>query len=273
MMLPADAIDNHCHVLDPNSAAVPGAKYAPFNAPLSQYEEHLGALGINRGVLVTASAHGTNNKPMLDALRRSTNDLRGIAVADQAISEAVLIEMHETGVRGLRLQDQFAGGAPLEALEELGQRIAPLGWHLEIWTDLTTHMDWLPDAIRKCKATVVLDHMGYFPMEHEQQANATAHMINLARDDHAWITLSGSYRLAPALSPMAAAQRVAPRAHQLLQQVPDRLLWGSDWPHVAPPNGAPTVHNLLTETGTWFDRDEALIEQVTVTNNAACYDF
>lgn len=271
--LPADAIDNHCHVLDPSSPAVPGAKYAPFDAPVGKYEQQLRALGINRGVLVTASTHGTNNQPMLKALGASACTLRGIAVVDRTISDDELMAMHLAGVRGLRLQDQFAGGAPLDALGELGGRIADLGWHLEVWTDLIAHLDWLPGAIERCAVPVVLDHLGYFPMESPQQAAATAVMIDLARDGHAWITVSGAYRLAPTLTPSEAGRHLAPRVNQLLTQVPDRLLWGSDWPHVAPPHGVPTVDELLTELDDWCSHDPALITQLTVTNNAACYDF
>lgn len=271
--LPAAAIDNHCHVLDPSSPAVPGARYAPFDAPVGKYEDQLCALGINRGVLVTASTHGTNNQPLLNALQASAFALRGIAVVDRSISDEDLIALHDAGVRGLRLQDQFAGGVPLGALSELGDRIADLGWHLEVWTDLTAHLDWLPGAIERCAVPVVLDHLGYFPMESPQQAAATAVMIDLARDGHAWITVSGAYRLAPTLTPSEAGRHLAPRVNQLLTQVPDRLLWGSDWPHVAPPHGVPTVDELLTELDDWSHHDPALIKQLTVTNNAACYNF
>ncbi|MEO6957325.1 MAG: amidohydrolase family protein [Antricoccus sp.] len=271
--LPANAIDNHCHVLDPTSRAVPGAQYAPFDAPVGKYEQQLRALGINRGVLVTASTHGTNNQPMLNALRESTSTLRGIAVVDRAISDDELIALHNAGVRGLRLQDQFVGGTPLDALGELGDRIVDLGWHLEVWTDLTAHLDWLPDAIQRCAVPVVLDHLGYFPMESPQQAAATGVMIDLARAGDAWITVSGAYRLSPVPAPSAAGRHLAPRVHQLLEQVPDRLLWGSDWPHVAPPHGVPTIDELLAELDEWCGHDPALIKQLTVTNNAACYNF
>lgn len=272
-VLPPGAIDNHCHVLDPDSFYLPDARYAPFDAPLAAYVQHLHSLGASRGVLVTASTHGTNNRPMLEALRNSTHKLRGIAVVDEAVSDPELIAMHDVGVRGLRLQDQFPGGASLHSLVALGRRIAPLGWHLELWTDFALHMDWLPAAIERCRVPVVLDHMGYFPMEHEKQVAATASMINLAREGHTWITLSGSYRLAPKMTPMAASQHVAPRVNQMLNQVPERLLWGSDWPHVAPPNDSPSVDNVLSEVEIWFSHDPALVEQVTVANNAACYDY
>lgn len=272
-LLPTGAIDNHCHVLDPKSDSIPDAKYAPFEASVSAYDDHLSRLGASRGVLVTASTHGNNNTPMLEALQGSRHLLRGIAVVNQTITDEEISLMHETGVRGLRLQDQFPGGAPLDALEALGRRVAPLGWHIEIWTNFADHLDWLPNVIQRCPVPVVVDHLGYFPMEAENRTKATELLMDLAREGHIWITLSGSYRLAPKVSPRTASVRLAPRVNELLDKVPDRLLWGSDWPHVAPPNGAPTIESLTSEVADWFRGDQALMEQVLVANSVTCYDF
>lgn len=272
-LLPTHSVDNHCHVIDPTSMTLSSGRYAPFDASLLKYEQHLCALGVDRGVLVTASIHGTNNEPMLEALRRSNRPLRGIAVVDESVKDADLENMHTLGVRGLRLQDQFKGGVSLASLHELSARVGPMGWHIEIWTDFTRHLDWLPKAIRSCRVPVVLDHMGYYSMESQYEKLATSIIINLAREGHLWVTLSGAHRLAPHIPPSDAGRHLAPRAKEFVEQIQHRTVWGSDWPHVAPPRRAPTVEELIAEVRYWANNDSTVLRRLTATNNAALYGF
>ncbi|MEP9382386.1 amidohydrolase family protein [Nocardioides cheoyonin] len=270
--LPPAAIDNHCHVLDGSRTGVRGARYPIFDAPLPAYMQHLAALGAGRGVLVTASAHGSDNEPLLDALAHSDRELRGVAVVNTDATDDELLRLHSYGVRALRLQDRFPGGAPLASLGTMARRAANLGWHLEIWTAWTDHLDWLPRAVAASPVPVVVDHLGYFPPGHHDEAAAIDTLVGLARDGQAWITLSGAARVTEE-EPAEAGHRVAPRVRRLLAEVPDRLLWGSDWPHVAAPIRPPTARELLDELDVWFEGDEDLLEQVTVANGEIAYGF
>lgn len=271
--LPAGAADVHAHVLDPAASTVPGAAYAPFAAGPDAHLAHLDGLGFARGVLVTASVHGTDNAPLLAALATAPDRLRGVAVVEEDVPDAELDRWHDAGVRAVRVQDLFPGGTPLRALPSLGPRLAERGWHVEIWTDLARHLDGdLPGAIRACPVPVVLDHMAGLAGERGPADPAVATAVALAREGHVWITLSGAYRLAPDRSPREASRALAGRVAHLLDAVPGRLLWGSDWPFVAAPNGAPTADDLHAELAAWLP-DPDLRRRVLVTNPARCYAF
>src|SRR3954451_8494225 len=115
-IIPAGSVDVHAHVLDPSRRGVPGAAYAPFTASPADYLAHLAGLGVDHGVLVTASTHGTDNEPMVTALRLAEGKLRGVAVVDPSVSDAELSRLDEAGVRAVRVQDRFAGGTALQAI-------------------------------------------------------------------------------------------------------------------------------------------------------------
>jgi len=270
--LPAGTVDTHCHVLDPARPTVAGAAYELFTATAADHRAHLDALGAARGVLVTASAHGTDNEPILRALDTAPDALRGVAVVDPEIGDAELDRLHAHGMRAVRVQDRFAGGTPLTALVAMSHRIARLGWHIEIWTDVRDHLGWLPGAVRESAVPVVFDHMGFQTADVAPDDPAVEMMVGLARERRAWITVSGSYRLAPDLEPGQAAKALRPRIERFLEAVPDRLLWGTDWPYVKPPRTPPTVDEHLDELDTWTT-DPALRELLLVTNPAECYDF
>lgn len=270
--LPPGAIDTHCHVLDPTHPAVPGAAYELYTVTAADHRAHLDALGADRGVLVTASAHGTDNEPVLRALDTDPARLRGVAVVDPAISDADLDELHARGMRAVRVQDRFAGGTPLTELVPMSRRLARLGWHIEIWTDVRDHLDWLPSAVREADVPVVFDHQGFQTVDVPADDPALTMMVDLARERRAWITISGAYRLGPDLPPGGAAKALRPRIERFLDAVPDRLLWGSDWPYVHPPRPVPTVAEHLDELATWTT-DAGLREKLLVTNPAECYDF
>jgi 2-pyrone-4,6-dicarboxylate lactonase len=270
--MPADAVDVHAHVLDPARTGTPGAAYALFDASLGDYEQHLDRLGIQRGVLVTASVHGTDNEPVLDALSRSRKTLRGVAVVGADVTRDELERLHARGIRAIRLQDRFAGGTPLSALGTLGQKVHDLGWHIEIWTDFARHLSWLPHAIASCRVPVVLDHFGFLGAEVPDDHDAMRTVVTLAREQDTWVTLSGAYRLASDVPPAAAGETLLARVRYLAEAVPGHLLWGSDWPFVAPPREAPDAGDLRAELDLWLP-EPALRQRVLVTNPVKCYGF
>lgn len=265
-------VDVHAHVLDPAATTVPAAAYAPFAAGPDAYLAHLDRLGAARGVLVTASVHGTDNGPLVAALATAPDRLRGVAVVELDVTDDELDRLHGHGVRAVRVQDLFPGGTPLRAVTALGPRLAERGWHVEMWTDLAAHLDDVPALVRACPVPVVLDHMAHLVADRGPDDPALAAAVALAREERVWITLSGAYRLAPDRSPRDASRALGPRVAHLLDEVPDRLLWGSDWPHVAPPNGSPTPDDLRAELDLWLP-DPQLRHRVLVANPARCYGF
>lgn len=269
--LPIDGIDVHAHVLDAHAATVPGAAYGHRpGTDLAGYEAHLGALGLHRGVLVAASIYGHTPDVLLATLRAATTELVGVAVPAAGTTDADLDALAEAGVRGVRLQDLYPGGTSPRELAGLGARLAERDLHVEIWTDVAAHLDWLPDAIAACPATVVLDHLAWLAPEAGPADPALATVVALARDGHVWITASGAYRRLPEMAPADASEAMRPVVHALAEAVPDRLLWGSDWPFVGMWDHHPGVDELLAEASSWFP-DDALRRQVLVTNPAEAY--
>lgn len=264
------ATDVHAHVLDAARPTVPGAAYvpAPGTGP-EEYAEHLAAIGCERGVLVSASVYGTDPTVLLDGLAAAPAERRGVAVVAPGIDDADLDRLVAAGVRGVRLQDLMPGGTPLEALEDLGRRLGERGGHLEIWTDLACHREWLPAALARCAAPVVLDHFGLADPALDPDLDT---IIRLAADGHVWVTTSGAYRRRPDLAPAAASRALTPVVHQLAEAVPDRLVWGSDWPFVGMVDQHPGPEELRAEIDAWFPDDD-LRRTVLVGNPERLYGF
>lgn len=272
-MLPPYATDAHAHVLQPGAQShVPDARYEPFDASVRLYRAMLGELGFERGVLVNPSTYGCDHTVLLEALRSAPDALRGVAVVPPDVDGDVLVEMHETGIRGCRVQDRFAGGVDVRHLPALAGRVGSLGWHIEVWTDLRDHLDWLPRAIARCPTAVVFDHFAFLPPDVQMTDRAMRELLAMARGGSAWVTLSGAYRLTPGAAERVAAQALAARVEALREAARDRLLWGTDWPHVAPPGPIPTQADRTDVLDLWLP-DSVLRQQVLVDNPAILYDF
>ena len=269
-VLPADGVDVHAHVLDPTRPAAPGARYAPTaGRGIAEYAAHLDALGLRRGVLVTATAHGVDNAPLLDAIAAAPDDRRGVAVVEPGVGDAELDRLVAGGVRAVRVQDLYPGGTPLAALSTLGPRLAARGGHAEVWTDVAAHLAWLPQAVAEAGCPVVLDHLGFADPTDTCVDDA---LVELARAGHAWITVSGAFRHLPALPVTVARSVLTPRVRRLVDAVPERLLWGSDWPYVGIDGETPTPEGLVAEVLAWFP-DADLRRRVLVENPEECYGF
>jgi predicted TIM-barrel fold metal-dependent hydrolase len=269
--VPPAACDTHAHVVGDGDTYpfVASRSYTPPAASEAQYLRMLDGLGIARGVLVQVSVHGTDNTLMLEVLRRHRSRLRGVAVAAADVSDEELRDMHEAGVRGLRLNVSVGGGVSFDALETLAARIAPLKWHLQL---LTTPARLVEAASRLpgLPVHVVIDHMASVRVADGGVAHpAFKAMLALVRNGRTWVKISGAYR--------ASAQDtdwtdVDAMAQALLAAAPDRMIWGSDWPHVHfSKRMMPTVETLEI-LGRWMP-DAALRKRVLVDNPAALYGF
>jgi 2-pyrone-4,6-dicarboxylate lactonase len=221
--LPPGACDAHCHVFGP-AARFPYSddrRYTPPDAPAEKLAALHRHLGISRVVLVQASAHGYDNRAMLDAIAHDPVNYRGIAMVEPGITDAELARLHEGGVRGVRFNFvQHLGGAPdLAVVSRMADRIAPLGWHLVLHLDaedLLTYRSFL-DTL---KLPFVIDHMGRVVAGHGIEQQSFRLLLDLMQNEYAWVKLSGSERISSTLGDYYDA---VPFAATLMEAAPGRV--------------------------------------------------
>ena len=227
----------------------------------------LDATGMERGVLVQISVYGTDNRYMLEVLRRHPDRLRGIGVVAPDVTEPELTAMHEAGVRGLRLNVLYGGGVGLEAAKTLANKIKDMGWHLQLLLD-ARQLPALMPQLKTLTVPVVVDHMGHMPVALGKTHPGFEALQHLLRDHGWWTKLSGAYRISERPAPY---DDVTPWAQALVEAAPDRVVWGSDWPHVAvkPMPDAGLLRNVLAD---WVP-DAAQRHRILVDNPARLYAF
>lgn len=272
--LPAGACDCHAHVFGPGDRYpfIPHGLYTPADALPRDYRHMLGALGLQRGVLVQPSIYGTDNRAMLDAMAQDRRRLRGIAVVPYDIGTAEIERLHGEGIRGVRcniVDLKFGKGVlPLNELKSLASRIKPFGWHVEFLMHVNEFGD-LDGQLGDFPVDVVFGHMGYVPTSLGTATAGFNAMLRLMRDGKAWAKLTAPYRQTMREMPYPD---VDPTVQILLEKAPDRLLWGSDWPHTFIKTGMPNDGDLFDLFVHWVP-DAALRRKILVTNPAKLYDF
>ena len=274
LRLPPLACDAHAHVCGPASryAYSPARIYTPPDALPAQYRHMLDTLGVERAVLVQPSVYATDSAPLLDALAADPVRQRGVAVVDPDISNAELERMHALGVRGARCNivdvKEGKGRLPLELLAALAAKIRPLGWHLEF----LMHVDEFPDLdalLDDFPVDIVFGHLGYMRSDKGLDAAGFQALLRLLRSGRAWVKLTGPYRISTGALPYAD---VPPFAHALVDAAPERIVWGTDWPHVTVKGAMPNDGDLCNLLSDWVP-DEAARYKVLVVNPAKLYDF
>jgi len=238
--LPPGAVDAHCHVFGPAAQFpyAPERKYTPCDASKEQLFALRDRLGFSRNVIVQATCHGHDNRALVDALRHSNGKARGVASVGRDVSDADLREMHAAGVRGTRFNfvKRLVDFTPRDALLEIAQRIAPLGWHVVVYFE-TQDLPELWDFFTALPTVVVVDHMGRPNVDQPVAGPEFELFIKLLREqDNIWSKVSCPERLSksgpPALNGEQHAYRdVVPFARRLVETFPERVLFGTDWPH------------------------------------------
>jgi predicted TIM-barrel fold metal-dependent hydrolase len=274
---PPQSCDCHCHVFGPASQ-FPYAgdrSYTPPDAPLAKYLGMLVTVGFERGVLVQGSAHGADNSAMLDALAKHPDRLRGVAVADETIAPAELRRWNDLGVRGLRFnhffrggQLHYRGGITLESAKKLAPAMRDLGWHLQLWIDVKD----LPDTIPILKAIglpVVIDHMGRTDARAGIDTPGFQSLLHLVGEGGCWVKVSGAHRLSNSAPDYPDAR---PFHEALVRANPERLVWGSDWPHPRIEGEMPDAGRLFELFQQWTP-DEAVRKRILANNPATLYGF
>jgi len=265
------ATDCHAHILGPlrRHGFVADRSYTPPEALLSDYRRLLAVLGVTRAVLVQPSVYGTDNRAMLAAMAEAGADFRGVAVVDADVAEGELAVLHAAGVRGVRVNILFRGGVGLDALDGLADRIKDLGWHIQLLIDVSDCADFWRVADR-LPVDLVFDHMGHLPAAKGVGDPGFQALLALIREGRAWAKLSGPTRLSAGDGP--PWRDVVPFARALVAANPDRLVWGTDWPHVATWGAMPNDGDLLDVLADWVP-DAVLRQRILVDNPARLYGF
>ena len=232
-VMPAGAVDAHCHVFGPAAEFpfAPERKYTPCDASKHQLFALRDFLGITRNVVVQATCHGTDNRALVDALEHSAGMARGVASVSRDVTDAQLQAMHEAGVRGTRFNfvRRLVDFTPREVLAEIAARIAPLGWHVVVYFE-AQDLPELWDFFTTLPTTVVVDHMGRPDVTKPLDGPEFALFMKLMQEHpNVWSKVSCPERLSKSGPP--AYDDVVPFAKRLIETFPDRVLWGTDWPH------------------------------------------
>lgn len=224
-------------------------------------------VGIERMVVVQASAYGTDNRCLLDSIPKlGVRNTRGIAVVDQSITIETLKQMDRVGIRGIRF-NAITGQTPIEWLPSLARLIEPLGWHIQLWIE----SDWLIEIsalLEKISIPIVLDHMGNFPVRAGTAGHEFQNIVRLLESGQYWIKLVG-YRVSEQAPSYAD---ILEPAKALLRAAPERCLWGSDWPHLhLEHRPMPNPADLFDNAYDWLSAAD--IKRVFVDNPARLYGF
>tara|TARA_Y100001001_G_scaffold158874_1_gene178980 strand:+ start:932 stop:1804 length:873 start_codon:yes stop_codon:yes gene_type:complete len=229
---PAGAVDAHCHVFGPADKFPyhPKRKYTPCDAPKEKLSELRDYLGFERNVIVQASCHGTDNAALIDALETAGELARGVAVVDPAITEDELKAMDKAGVRAVRFNfvKRLVDTTPREVFVSIAEKIKPLGWHIVVYFEAPDLEDLAP-FLNELNTTIVVDHMGRPDVVKGVDHPDFQRFIDLMKNnDKIWTKVSCPERLTQ--TPPDYSD-VVPFARKLVETFPDRVLWGTDWPH------------------------------------------
>ena len=277
IVFPAGAVDCHAHVCGP-ATHFPYANeriYTPPDATLETYRSLLNMLHLDRAVLVQPSVYGTDNRAMLAALNQYPDQFRGVAVISDdpnETSDKALEDLHQAGVRGIRcnivdVADPSAG-LPIENLKALANKIKSFGWHLELLMHVNEYPN-LAKVFEDFPVDLVFGHFGYSHAKHGVHDKGFQGLLELLKNQRAWVKMTGPYRICDSNLPYADMR---PLNDAVMRSNPKRLIWGSDWPHVMVKKQMPHDADLCDLLGDWVS-DANLRKAILVDNPCMLYDF
>lgn len=269
---PPGACDAHCHVFGPahRFPFSPDRAYTPPDSGVDEFEQLQHRLGLSRAVFVQASCHGTDNSAMVDALERGDGRYAGVAMMDHSYTDAAIDRLHEVGVRGTRFNFvAHLGGAPdLDVFWTVVNRVATRGWHIVLHFDAADLPSYTP-MLEKMPCPYIIDHMARVPVGEGVDQKPFQALLTLMADERCWVKISGAERLSADGRPPYID--VVPFAQALIEAAPDRVLWGTDWPH-------PNVRYMpddgdLVDLLAAFAPDETTRNRILVANPETLYHF
>lgn len=290
--IPALSCDCHVHVVGDtvDYPMIPERQYTAGLADLHDLHQHMSTLGLGRAVIVQPSFYGVDNRYMLACLEQMAGAGRGVAVVNESTSADALLGLHRGGVRGLRInvesshskredEVQFALKQTLMTWSDRLAPIARLGWHVQVFSalDLVTAC---AELIESLPFELVLDHFAMIPTPSDTSAKHISALLKLMSTGKVWVKLSAPYR--PPVKNGRLEEDFTRLAQLLVNTNPERIVWGSDWPHTQREVGKNRLETsayrrigadaLLKQIHRWLP-SETLLEQVLVTNPAKLYQF
>jgi len=246
-VLPAGAVDAHCHVFGPRDdfPFAPERKYTPCDAGKDKLFELRDFLGFSRNVIVQATCHGRDNAALVDACRTGGDRARGIASVRHDITRDALAEMDAAGVRGVRFNfvKRLVDATPREHFVEVAERIQDFGWSIVVYFEAADLAELVP-FLESLPGIIVVDHMGRPDVSKGVDHPDFQRFIDLmARNDSIWSKVTCPERLSVEGPP--AYSDVVPFARRIVENFPDRVLWGTDWPHPNMKSHMPDDGNLV----------------------------
>ena len=270
--VPPLACDAHCHVFGPAAKFPfdPNRSYTPPDASVADFRRLQSTLGFERAVIVQATCHGTDNAAMLDAIASSGGRYRGVAMVDDGFSEADFRDLHDGGVRGVRMSfaRHLAGPPDFTKVRRTADMIRPMGWHLVLYLEAEDVVENAA-ALRALGVPIVIDHMARVKPADGVEQDAFRLLLGFVRDEGFWVKISGAERLSASVAPF---HDLVPFAQALIEAAPDRVIWGTDWPH---PNIAGVMPNDgdLVDMLALYAPDEEARRRILVDNPARLYGF
>ena len=270
LRVPPLSCDCHAHILGPATQFpyVADRSYTPPDALPADYLGMLGILGMQRMVVVQASCYGEDNSRTATAVKEIGLDrARGVAMVGAGVSESELLELDASGIRATRFITTAKGGPSLAQLPEVAAKVAPLGWHIEMYIPPEAWPGVLP-VIEQLAVPVVFDHMGGMMADTSLNDPIFKRILALMENGSCWTKLTG-YRPSRAGPPYADVHRLA---RIFIERLVDRCVWGSDWPHTNIEGYMPDDGKLLEQLGDWAS-DSEVLEKILVANPARLYRF
>jgi len=267
VVAPAGACDTHCHIIDSRFLAL-GA-VGPTGMTVADYRQLQRRIGTSRAIFVQAKYHRTDHACILDAITAFDGNARGIGVVDPGVDDDELRRLDAGGIRGLRFSvwNPKDTVTTIDMIEPLARRIADLGWHVQLHMSGEQIVETAA-LLNRLPCPIVFDHMGRLPPKQGPDHPAFAVIVDLVGKGRAWVKIAGAYLNTEHGPPYADATRIA---RAFVAQAPERLVWGSDWPHVTEkhkPDDAELFDLLAVWAGSDRNRDLVLVD-----NPARLYGF
>src|SRR5437660_6798819 len=268
---PANACDCHHHIYDAKYPVDPKATLRPGDAFVEDYRAFQKRIGTSRNVVAQPPTDGSDNSVTLDAVTAFGPQARAVVVVNDTILEPARRHMHRIGARGIRFNLAQAGATTPEMIEPLSKRVNELGWHIQINASAPTIMEIMP-ILEKVPSPIVFDHLAHIPEPDGISHPLFAQVRALIDKGKTWVKLSGAYADTKVGPPTYSDSSAIARAY--VKAAPERLVWGSDWPHpgVRDPEPKPDDAILIDLMLDWAP-DEAVRNRILVDNAAKLYDF
>ena len=269
---PAGTIDTHTHIFGPAAEYPfsPTRPYTPPDAPLPMFRALHEKIGVERAVIVNATLHGLDNRVVTDAIAQSNGKYQGIANINGTMSDADLKALDKAGIRGCRFAflKRLGGVGDMAAFRRLVDRAAAIGWHVDIYLEAGTIREFVP-ILKALPVTYVIDHMGTIDAGKGLDDAEFKALLELKRsDEKCWVKITGLERASVAGPPFHDS---VPFAKRLIDNAPDRVLWGTDWPHpnvkIMPNDGD------LVDLIPLYAPDPAVQRKLLVTNPERLFKF